>query len=105
LAFPFGRRQFYTRTPRFGQGYCNRLFGRTRPVYAFADMVEFLAHKFARLGGGRLPLTLVMARPLDGFPLWHKNISNFFILKHAKGFTAMHHPSPPKMMEPLQSRA
>src|SRR5207253_3152549 len=70
FAFP-RRRQIYARAPCLRQTDGDRLLGRTRSMLAFADVVHFLAHKLTGLCRGRLPLALILPRPLERFSLWH----------------------------------
>jgi hypothetical protein len=66
------RRQFDSRAPRFRQADGNRLLRRPRAMFAFADVMKFLAHKFASLGGRRFALPRIGPRPFDGSVFWHK---------------------------------
>ena len=59
-----GRRgQIDPRPSRLGQPDGDRLLGRPRAVLAAADVFDFLANEFARLGLGRLPLALGLLGP------------------------------------------
>jgi hypothetical protein len=60
------RRQFYTRAARFRQPDCDRLLGRTRAVFALANMFHFFAHEFTGLRGWRLAFAFVFVCPFDG---------------------------------------
>lgn len=72
----FRRRQFHPGTPRFRKADRDRLFRRARTVLAFADVIHFLADKFARLGRRRFSFALVFAGPFHRFFFWHNtNIS------------------------------
>lgn len=81
VAYPVGispaprRRQFHSSPARLGQTDGDGLLRRTRAVSAFADMMKFFAHKFARLSGRRFSFAPVFARPFDGGFLRHKKLS------------------------------
>jgi hypothetical protein len=60
---PFWRRQFHTGATRLRETNSDRLFGRARAMFAFADVLHLFAHKFARLGRGRFAFALVFAGP------------------------------------------
>jgi hypothetical protein len=49
----------------------DRLFGRSRSVLAFPDMVHLLAHEFTRLRGGGFARALVATRSFERFFFWH----------------------------------
>jgi len=57
------RAKFDSRAPSLGEPNRNRLLGGTRAVFAFANVVHFLAHEFAGLGGGGFTLAPVAASP------------------------------------------
>jgi len=43
-------------------------------MLALPDVLHFFVHKLARLGGWRLSLTRITARPLDGFLFRHTGV-------------------------------
>jgi len=45
-------------------------------MFALANVLHFFAHKFPRLGGGRLAFLGVCARPLDRFFFWHNHFTH-----------------------------
>lgn len=69
---PFARRaQFHACSTGLRQSNGNRLFGRTRPVLAFPNMMHLLANKFSRLCRRRFSLACVLARSIDRLLLRH----------------------------------
>jgi hypothetical protein len=40
-------------------------------MFAFADVMKFLADKFPGLGGHRFPSSRILLGPFDGRSLWH----------------------------------
>lgn len=69
-----GRGQFHSGASSFGKSDRDGLFCGARAVFAFTDVMHFLAHEFSRLSGGRLSSPLVGAGAFDGLLFWH----NFF---------------------------
>jgi hypothetical protein len=65
-------RKFYAGTARPGQSDGNGLFGRARSVFALANVMDLLAHKFARLGGRGFSFATVPAGKRTGFWFRHK---------------------------------
>jgi hypothetical protein len=61
----------YTRTPRLGQPYRDRLLGGPRAVLPLADVVYLLANELAGLRRRSLPFACVLTRSLDRFVLRH----------------------------------
>jgi hypothetical protein len=66
------RWEFYAGTARPGESDGNGLFGRSRSVFALANVVDLLAHKFARLGGRGFSFATVPAGKRAGFWFRHK---------------------------------
>ena len=65
------RRQIDTGAPRFGQSNRDGLFGGTRSVSTFTDMVYLLADEFPSLRRWRLACLLVGTGPLQCSLLGH----------------------------------
>src|SRR5215213_1549175 len=65
------RWQLHSRTASFGQSNRNRLFGGTRAMFAFANVMDLFAHEFSCLGRGRFALSLVPACSSKRLFLWH----------------------------------
>jgi hypothetical protein len=65
------RREIHARATRLGETDRDRLFGRTRTVFAFADVVYLLAHELSGLSGRCFAFAPVAPRPLNRFLLWH----------------------------------
>jgi hypothetical protein len=65
--------QFHTCPPSFGQTDGDRLFARAGAVFAFADMVHFLANEFPGLRRGGFALPFVASRA--GYGLFLRHIS------------------------------
>jgi len=70
------RRQRDAGATRLRQSDRNRLPGRTRTVFAFADVMDFFAHELSRLGARRFALAGVSTRAFNGHFLWHLRPSN-----------------------------
>ena len=68
-------RKFHSRSPRLGKADCDRLLGRPRPMFSFANVFHFFAHKFPGLSGRRFPFPLIFAGPLDHIFFWHNSIA------------------------------
>ena len=66
-----GRTQLHAGATGFGQSDGNRLFRRSRSMFAFANMVHFLAHEFACLCRRRFTLPLVLRGPFECFFFRH----------------------------------
>src|SRR6476646_6387010 len=64
LAF-FGRLEIDSSPPRLRQANRDRLLRRSRSVLPLANVVHFLAHKFASLRAGRFSLAFILLRPLN----------------------------------------
>ncbi|EFV85206.1 hypothetical protein HMPREF0005_03844, partial [Achromobacter xylosoxidans C54] len=69
-----GRGQVNPSAARLRQADGDGLLGRAHAVLAFAHVVDFLAHEFARLGGWGLALLLVARGALQRFPFRHDNL-------------------------------
>ena len=67
----FGRRQIDARPPSLGQPDGDGLLGRSRPVLAFADVLDLLADELAGLRRGRLALPFILAGPFNRFLFRH----------------------------------
>jgi len=65
------RAQFHACSTGLRQSNGNRLFGRTRPMLAFPNMMHLLANKFSRLCRRRFSLACVLARSIDRSLLRH----------------------------------
>jgi len=65
------RRQHHTGATRFRQSNRNRLLGRARTVFAFANVMDFFAHEFSGLGARRFALASVPTSAFDGLFLRH----------------------------------
>src|SRR5258705_12936413 len=69
---PFARcPQLDASTSRLREADCDRLLGRTRSMFSFANVVHLLPHEFACLRAGRFSLPRIFLRPLDGFFFRH----------------------------------
>jgi hypothetical protein len=68
----FRRRQFHAGASRFGQTDGDGLLGRSRAVFALANVLHFFPDKLARLGGRREPFALVFTCSFDCFVFWHQ---------------------------------
>jgi hypothetical protein len=86
LIFPFGllagffrhttplwRWQFHPGPSRLGKPDCDSLLGRTGTMFALADVLHFLAYKFAGLCRWRLALPLRGSCSFDSLLFWHKS--------------------------------
>src|SRR3989442_14154066 len=71
--FLLWRRKFHSSPPRFGKANRDCLFGRSRTVLSFADMVHLFANELARLGRWCLPLTFIAFGSLYRFLFWHRS--------------------------------
>jgi hypothetical protein len=67
-----GRLQFYACAPRFGKPNGNRLFRRTRAMFALTNMMHFLPYKFSRLGAGGLAFASILLGAFNGFLFRHE---------------------------------
>src|SRR5213083_1905997 len=67
----FRGRQFYSGPPRFRKSDGDRLLGAARTVFAFPNVVDLLAHEFARLGRWRFALGRVAPRSCECRLFWH----------------------------------
>ena len=70
LAVP-RRRQLHSGAARFGKADRDGLFRGSGAVFSLTDMLDFFAHKFARLRRRRFAFALFLAGPRDGFIFWH----------------------------------
>jgi hypothetical protein len=70
------RFQINARSASLGKPNGNRLLRRTCAVFAFPDVVHFLANKFAGLRAGRLSLFFILVRSFNDFIFRH-----FILLK------------------------
>src|SRR5438445_1338673 len=66
-------RQINAGAARLRQSDRDRLLGRARAMFAFAHVLDFLAHEFAGLRRGRLSFALILARTGDGRLIGHDN--------------------------------
>src|SRR5687768_607580 len=78
------RRQLHSSTASFGQADRNRLLRGTRAMFAFANVMDFLAHEFARLRRRRLSFRLVPACSSKRFFFWHRTPSLCFSAEHTR---------------------
>jgi hypothetical protein len=72
-------RQLHAGTARLRQANGNRLFGRSRTVLAFTDMVDLFAHELAGLCRRRFPGTLRLTRAFNSGFFWHSVTSDITI--------------------------
>ena len=68
------RRQLHSRSSRLGKADRDRLLGRARSMFSFANMLYLFAHKFPGLGGRGFPFPLILAGSLDHIFFWHDAI-------------------------------
>ena len=71
----FRWRKFHSRSPPLGKADRDRLPGRPRSMFSFANVFHFFAHKFPGLSGRRFPFPLIFAGPVDHIFCWHNSIA------------------------------
>ena len=74
LLAAFWRRQLYSGPPRFRETNCYRLLRRSGAVFAFPNVLHFLAHKLPSLSAGRFSFALILARAFNHFFFWHNKM-------------------------------
>ena len=71
----FRGRKFHPSSSRLRESNCDGLLRGSRPVFAFSNVMNFLAHEFSCLGRRRFPLTRIFTRSFHGFLVGHDKIS------------------------------
>jgi hypothetical protein len=72
--FPsLGQRQPNASAPRFRESDRDRLLRRSSAMFAFANMMHFLAYEFSGLRARRFPFSSVFSRSLDDVFFWHRS--------------------------------